>query len=130
MNCSSNKASYANHIWDHKDDGRFMGATACIVIPWFVDWMDEEEGRDWRVLARFIHDHLPYSEMVFFVKDAAVNLTWRGDPNDPELDDECPQVAMAGSRHIVMAVGAQALCLQLQEAEGVVDRERRVEEGV
>lgn len=83
MNCSSNKASYANHIWDHKDGDCFMGATACIVIPWFVDWMNAKEGRDWRVLAWFIHDHLPYSEMVFFVKDAAVNLTWRGDPDDP-----------------------------------------------
>ncbi len=83
MNCSSNKASYANHIWDHKDGDGFMGATACIVIPWFVDWMNEREGRDWRVLAWFIHDHLPYSEMVFFVRNAAVNLTWRGDPDDP-----------------------------------------------
>jgi len=83
MNCSSNKASYANHIWDHKDGDGFMGATACIVIPWFVDWMNEGEGRDWRVLAWFIHNHLPYSEMVFFVEHAAVNLTWRGDPDDP-----------------------------------------------
>lgn len=82
MNCSSNKASYANHIWDHTDGDGFVGATACIVIPWFVDWMNEKEGRDWRVLAWFIHDHLPYSEMVFFVQNAAVNLTWRGDPCD------------------------------------------------
>ena len=82
MNCSSNTASYANHIWDHKDGDGFMGATVCIVIPGFVDWMNEKEGRDWRALAWFIHDHLPYSEMVFFVRNAAVNLTWRGDPND------------------------------------------------
>ena len=82
MNCSSNKASYANHIWDHKDGDGFMGATACIVIPGFVDWMNEKAGRDWRILAWFMHDHLPYSEMVFFVQNAAVNLTWRGDPHD------------------------------------------------
>ena len=88
MNCSSNKASYANHIWDHTDDDEFMGATACIVIPWFVDWMNEKEGRDWRVLARFIHDHLSYSEMVFFVQNAAVNLTWRGDPYDRTQDGD------------------------------------------
>ena len=88
MNCSSNKASYANHIWDHKDDDGFMGATACIVIPGFVDWMNEKAGRDWRVLAWFIHDHLPCSEMVFFVQNAAVNLTWRGDPHDHTLDDD------------------------------------------
>lgn len=88
MNCSSNKRSYANHIWDHKDSDGFMGATACIVVPWFVDWMNEKEGRDWRVLAWFIHDHLPYSEMVFFVQNAAVNLTWRGDPCDPAQDGD------------------------------------------
>ncbi len=88
MDCSSNKRSYANHIWDHTDADEFMGATACIVIPWFVDWMNEKEGRDWRVLAWFIHDHLPYSEMVFFVQNAAVNLTWRGDPCDPAQDGD------------------------------------------
>ena len=88
MDCSSNKASYANHIWDRKDSDGFMGATACIVIPSFVDWMNEGEGRDWRVLAWFIHGHLPYSEMVFFVKSAAVNLTWRGDPCDQAQDGE------------------------------------------
>jgi len=88
MNCSSNKASYANHVWDHEDGDGCMGATACIVIPGFVDWMNERAGRDWRVLAWFIHDHLPYSEMVFFVQNAAVNLTWRGDPLDPIQDGD------------------------------------------
>ena len=88
MNCSSNKASYANHIWDHKDSDGYMGATVCIVIPGFVDWMNEKAGRDWRVLASFIHDHLPYSEMVFFVQNAAVNLTWRGDPHDQTQDGD------------------------------------------
>ena len=33
MNCSSNEASYAHHIWDHADGDGFMGATVCIVIP-------------------------------------------------------------------------------------------------
>lgn len=32
----------------------------------------------------------PYSEMVFFVQNAAVNLTWRGDPNDPAQDGDVP----------------------------------------
>ena len=88
MNCSSNKASYANHIWDHLDGDGCMGATACIVIPGFADWVDEGAGRDWRVLAWFIHEYLPYSEMVFFARNGTVNLTWRGDPNDPDLDGD------------------------------------------
>ena len=88
MNCSSNKASYANHIWDQLDGDGCMGATACIVIPGFADWVDEGVGRDWRVLAWFIHEHLPYSEMVFFACNGTVNLTWRGDPNDAVQDDD------------------------------------------
>ena len=91
MNCSSNEASYANHIWDHLDGDGFMGATVCIVIPDFVDWMNEQAGRDWQVLAWFIHDHLPYSEMVFFVQNAAVNLTWRGDPRDRAHEGDVAQ---------------------------------------
>ena len=88
MDCSSNKASYANHIWDHKDGDGYMGATVCIVIPMFADWINEKPGRDWQVLAWFIHDHLPYSEMVFFVQNAAVNVTWRGDPCDHGYDGD------------------------------------------
>ena len=73
--CASNKANYAKHIWDHTDGDGFMGATACIVVPWFVDWLERHRDHDWRALAWFIHDHLPYSEMVFFASNA-VNLTW------------------------------------------------------
>ena len=54
-----------------------IGATACIVVPWFIDTEHYKETRDWRPLAWYIHDHLPYSEMVFFAKNAAFNLTWR-----------------------------------------------------
>ena len=88
MACSANKASRANHIWDHKDGDGFMGATVCIVIPEFVDWLEENPGRDWRILAWFIHDHLPYSEMVFFNRNGTVNLTWRGDPDDAAQDGD------------------------------------------
>lgn len=82
--CSSNKASYADHIWDHEDSAGYIGATACIVIPWFVDWLEEHPDRDWRSLAWFIHDHLPYSEMVFFPENAACNLTWRCSRKTPD----------------------------------------------
>ena len=75
MNCSGNEANYGYHIWDHRDLRGCIGATACIVVPWFVDWLEEHPDHDWRALAWFIHDHLPYSEMVFFASNA-VNLTW------------------------------------------------------
>lgn len=74
-NCASNEANYASHIWDRRDAEGRMGATACIVIPWFSDRY--EAGADWRALAWWIHDHLPYSNMEFFQTRAAFNLTWR-----------------------------------------------------
>lgn len=35
---------------------------------------------DWRTLAWWVHDHLPYSKMYFFPKLAAFNLTWHENP--------------------------------------------------
>ena len=58
-----------------------MGATACIVVPRFIDSDWYKKTRDWKPLAWFIHDQgdekLPYSEMCFYPKNAAFNLTWR-----------------------------------------------------
>jgi hypothetical protein len=55
-----------------------MGATATIVLPWFVD--QYEDGADWRSLAWWIHDHLPYSSLCFYPKLAAFNIQWREQP--------------------------------------------------
>jgi hypothetical protein len=76
--CASNEANHAGHIWDRRDAHGRMGATACIVIPWFADRY--EQGADWRALAWWIHDHLNYSSMYFFPKMAAFNLQWREQP--------------------------------------------------
>ncbi len=76
--CASNEGSYAGHIWDRRDAQGFMGATACIVIPWFADRY--AQGQDWRSLAWWIHDHLPYSALFFFPKLAAFNITWHENP--------------------------------------------------
>lgn len=76
--CSRNAANYAHHIWDIRDAKGRMGACACIVVPWFADQFDQ--GRDWRDLAYWVHDHLRYHEMYFFPKLAAFNLTWREEP--------------------------------------------------
>ena len=77
LNCASNEKNYAKHIWDHRDEEECMGATACIVIPWFIDSEPYKRTCDWRPLAWFIHENLPYSEMCFYPKMAAFNLTWR-----------------------------------------------------
>ena len=78
FNCALNTTSYAGHIWDRRDAQGRMGACACVVVPWFADQYDQ--GRDWRDLAWWMHDHLPYSEIYFFPIRAAFNLTWRENP--------------------------------------------------
>ena len=62
-----------------RDEEGHMGATACIVIPWFLR-RHEEQGVSWEALAWWIHDHLPYSDMVFF-STLAFNLRWHEKPN-------------------------------------------------
>ena len=78
LNCARNDANYAGHIWDRRDERGRMGACASVVVPWFADHY--AQGRDWRDLAWWVHDHLPYHAMWFFPKLAAFNLTWRDAP--------------------------------------------------
>jgi hypothetical protein len=60
LSCASNERNYARHIWDRRDARGCMGALTTVVIPWFAD--QYAEGADWRAMAWWIHDHLPYSE--------------------------------------------------------------------
>jgi hypothetical protein len=77
-NCASNEKNYARHIWDRRDAAGFCGATACVVVPWFADRY--ALGADWKSLAYWIHDHLPYSSLQFFPKRAAFNISWHERP--------------------------------------------------
>ena len=79
-NCSRNEANFAGHIWDVRDSEGCIGATACIVVPWFMDRYDQ--GADWRSLAYWIHDHLPYSELEFFHGKGmcSFNINWHEKP--------------------------------------------------
>lgn len=77
-NCASNEANYAGHIWDYPDTKGYMGATACIVVNWYLDRY--EETGDWQPLAWWIHDHLPYSSIEFFPTLCAFNLSWHEQP--------------------------------------------------
>lgn len=77
LNCARNDHPLECHIWD-RGSGAAAIAGASIVVPWFAD--QYAEGRDWRDLAWWLHDHLPYSEMWFFPKLAALNLVWRPTP--------------------------------------------------
>lgn len=79
-NCASNKSNYAGHIWDYPDADGLHGATACIVLPWFMDKYAKSD--DWRSLAYWIHDHLPYSELQFFDGKGmcSFNISWHEKP--------------------------------------------------
>lgn len=77
-NCASNQRNYARHIWDRRDAAGCMGAVACIVLPWFVDRLND--GAAWQSMAWWIHDHLPYSELQFFPKLGAFNIGWHESP--------------------------------------------------
>lgn len=68
------------HIWDMRDLNGRTGAAACIVIPWFADRY--ADGADWRSLAWWIHDHLPYAHLQFYPKLCAFNILWREEGRD------------------------------------------------
>ncbi|WP_420860840.1 hypothetical protein [Algirhabdus cladophorae] len=72
LNCAANDNPLECHIWDHP---KFSVAGASIVVPWFAERY--AKGRDWRDLAWWIHDHLPYSDLWFFPKLCAFNIAWR-----------------------------------------------------
>ena len=77
LNCARNDNPIECHIWD-RGGGTDSIAGASIVIPWFAD--QYEQGRDWRDLAWWMHDHLPYSGLWFFPKLCAFNIDWRPEP--------------------------------------------------
>lgn len=87
LNCASNEKNRAGHIWDQRDENGHMGATACIVIPWFADRYAATG--DWTPLAWWIHDHLPYDSMYFFPKLAAFNVRWHETP-ERRIDSYAP----------------------------------------
>lgn len=77
-NCASNERNAAHHIWDMRDANGNMGATACIIVPSFANRFTGAE--DWKKLAWWVHDHLPYSTMEFFPRLWAFNLNWHERP--------------------------------------------------
>ena len=78
-NCASNERNAAAHIWDMRDFAGHMGATACIVVPRFANRFTDPQ--DWKKLAWWIHDHLPYATMEFFPVRFAFNLSWHEKPS-------------------------------------------------
>ena len=76
--CGSIRVNAAYHVWDLLDLDGCMGAAACVVVPWFADRY--RTGADWRALAWWIHDHLPYGHLEFYPKLCAFNIQWQERP--------------------------------------------------
>ncbi len=79
-NCARNEWNRARHIWDEPDKNGRKGAIACIIVPSFLPYYAKDERRNWRALAWWIHDHVPYSEMEFFPKHCCFSVGWHEDP--------------------------------------------------
>jgi hypothetical protein len=78
LSCASTEKNRARHTWDRRSaDGR-IGALTTVVVPWLVDRM--VTGITWQAMAWSIHDHLPYSELQFFLKLFAFNIGWHEAP--------------------------------------------------
>ena len=77
--CAKSDSNRARHIWDELDDKEQMGATACIVVTSFLPYY--ERTKHWQALAWWIHDNIrDYSEMEFFPKLSAFNISWHEAP--------------------------------------------------
>jgi hypothetical protein len=72
LNCARNDYPLECHIWDLPD---VEVAGASIVIPWFAE--HSAQGRDWRDMAWWLYDHIPFAEAWFFPKLCAFNIAWR-----------------------------------------------------
>ena len=76
--CGSVRVNAAYHVWDRRDAAGCKGAGASVVVPWFADHF--AKGADWRAMAWWIHDHLPYAHLQFYPKLAAFNIQWHEKP--------------------------------------------------
>ena len=82
--CSDNDYSAARHIWDRRDSAGYSGATASVVIPWYLKRY--AESGDYRPLAWWIRDHIAdYAEVVFFPWLCAFNIRWYEGPSEQAI---------------------------------------------
>lgn len=92
--CSDNDYNRARHIWDRRDAQGFLGATASILIPWYLPRF--AESGDARPLAWWIRDHVPdYDSMQFYPWLCAFNIRWYEGESDQSItisDGEKPEL--------------------------------------
>lgn len=92
--CSDNEINRARHIWDRRDADGFLGATASILIPWYLPRF--RDTGDPRPLAWWIRDNLPdYDAVTFYPWLCAFNIRWYEGESAQTIslsDGETPEV--------------------------------------
>lgn len=80
-----------------------MGATACIVVPAYLDYF--EKTGDWASLAWWIHAHIPaYSSLRFFPNLCAFNISWYENKQSPKyIKTYVEDPNTSHKKHILMA---------------------------
>lgn len=82
--CSDNSYSAARHIWDRRDDAGHLGATATVLVPWYLERY--EATGDFRPLAWWIRDNIPdYAEAIFMPWQCAFNIRWYEGPSEQAI---------------------------------------------
>ncbi len=90
--CSDNVYGAARHIWDLRDAQGYMGATASVVVPWYIERF--EKSGDFGPLAWWIRDHIEhYAEAIFFPWLCAFNIRWYEGPSEQAIYSTTPDLA-------------------------------------
>lgn len=106
-NCATNEKNYAGHIWDKRDEEGCMGATACIVVPGYLEYY--QQTGDWTSLAWWIHAHIPeYSGMCFFPNLCAFNISWYEDRQRPKSIRTYVKDPNTGHKKFILGEGLES----------------------
>jgi len=82
--CGTNEYNRARHIWDLRDADGFMGATASVVIPAYLDHF--QRTGDCMPLAWWIRDNVEdYAELAFYPWQCAFNIRWYEGPSEKPI---------------------------------------------
>jgi hypothetical protein len=88
--CSDNEYNFARHIWDRRDEHGYLGATASVVVPAYLDFY--ERTGDHKPLAWWIRDHVEdYDEVAFYPAQCAFNIRWYEGPSDKVIRRWTPE---------------------------------------
>ena len=89
--CSDNTYGAARHIWDLRDADGHMGATASVIVPWYLERY--EKTGDFAPLGWWIRDHVEhYAEALFYPWLCAFNIRWYEGPTDQMICRDAPDL--------------------------------------